>query len=383
MAKQEDFLIEANKWSNIFLTWIWGSWKSYILQEWVKQNSKKKIVTVWPTWVSAINVWWSTIHSAFKIYWNDYRFIKSQLIQWSEVDVLIIDEISMVSCDLFDYINKILKRECKDTKPFWWLQIIVVWDLAQIPPIFWPDVRERYNELITKHWSVLFNVSKSYKDWKFLEINLTENKRSVDDKLNNILNKIREWDLSSINELQKLNSEVDKTKYVHIVPTNVLVDNINNVELEKIDWKKYLFKWRIKWQFNLNNVLTPDELILKIWARVMITKNFEWMYNWDLWTILQIRKDWIVIMSDRLWLEILVQSVKWKNIIYDEHGNEEELWSFTQIPLKLAYALTAHKCQWLTLNKIIVYVNSRMSKEMLYVAFSRATDYNWIYVVNQ
>lgn len=381
---QEDFVILANEWKNISLTWIAWSWKTYILNKWKSENSHKKIITVAPTGIAAINAWWSTIHSAFRLYWDNYHVFKKQEINWNNIDVLIIDEISMVSCDLFDYISDVIKKHCFSSEEFWWLQVITVWDLAQLPPIFNMNDEKsaaRYKELIRTRWWVTFNFSRAYK-W-FTECNLTEAKRSKDPLLNSLLNRLREWDMLALHEFKsEWYSTQFSNKATHIFPYNTQVDNYNHERLSKIPWKTYKFKWFVKWEFNLNNVLAPIELSLKIWATVMCIKNLEcWLVNWDMCEVLEIKPKFITVRSERLETDFDISLETWKNIHYDEQWNEQELWRFVQFPLRLWFWITSHKSQGLTLEKVIFHYNNSLSKELVYVACSRVTSYDWIYIV--
>lgn len=381
---QEDFIELANEWKNISLTWIAWSWKTYILNKWKLDNSHKKIITVAPTGIAAINAWGATIHSAFRLYWDNYHIFKKQEINWNNIDVLIIDEISMVSCDLFDYISDVIKKHCFSNDNFWWLQVITVWDLAQLPPIF--DMKNektaaRYKELMKTRWWVTFNFAKAYK-W-FIECNLTEAKRSKDPLLNSLLNRLREWDMKALHEFKsEWYSAQFSNKATHIFPYNTQVDNYNHERLSKIPWKTYKFKWFVKWEFNLNNVLAPIELSLKIWATVMCIKNLEcWLVNWDMCEVLEIKPKFITVRSERLETDFDISLETWKNIHYDEQWNEQELWRFIQFPLRLGFGITSHKSQGLTLEKVIFHYNDSLSKELVYVACSRVTSYDWIYII--
>lgn len=339
MHTQESFYKEANKWKNIFLTGLAGSGKSFAIKKLINDTPKLNTIITAPTWVAAINIWGATIHSVFKIFWNNYK-VSNQIIDWNSIDRLIIDEISMVSCYLFDLIDSILRRNRDKDKPFWWLQVICIWDLNQLPPIFnMNDLLDskRFND---KKWKILFNNSESYKKWKFKKINLTVSFRSTNDYFNELLNRIRDWDLSALKEFQRWN--IDDA--IHLMPYNNMVDNYNEKKLHSIQWNLYTFIGKIKWEFNLSNVITPEELKIKIGAKIMVTINSYWLVNWDTWIIKKISDNIITIYSTRLWCDIDIVKNKFKSIVYDSNWQEIERWSFTQFPLRLAWAITVHKC---------------------------------------
>lgn len=373
---QECFYTLANKWKNIFLEWIPWSWKTYALNKWREDNPDKTIVTVAYTWVAAINCWWATIHSTFWLFWNEYRFINKQFIDWQSVDVLIIDEISMVSCDLFDYIDRVLRKSRKSILPFWWLQVICVWDLNQIPPIFnlkKDEERKRYEEL---KWNVFFNNSEAYKNWRFEKVFLTKNNRSDNIHYNNLLTRIRDWDLSAIEEFNKWDNE----DYIHLMAYNTEVDYYNNKLLNKLPWKVKTFKAEISWVFNTSFTITPEILDLKVWARIMVTVNCQWLINWDLWTVLKITKDWILIYSDRLKENKLITIQDINNCIFDDKWKKKIIWTFKQYPLRLAYWITLNKSQWLTLENYVFNYHPSINISSVYVALSRWTDFNSVLI---
>jgi len=384
---QQDFYIVAKLWYNIFLTWKWWTGKSYAVRKLLEDTPDIKTVIVSPTWIGAINIWWTTIHRAFRLYWDNYHIKNRQTINWKNIQRLIIDEVSMVSCELFDYMSEVIIANTWIEKSFWWIQVICVWDLAQLPPIYNlkdKKTKERYLDLINKFWWVEFNKSKSYADWEFVVINLTENFRTNDDLLLELNNRIRNWDMSAIYEYKsEWYSKRFYNSAVHIMPYNRQVDKFNNDRLSKLPWKTYTFTWSIKWDFDLSTVLTPLQLKLKVWARVMCTKNLDnWLFNWDLWEISYVDNDYIVFKSDRLNQEFNIDLAEWQNIEYDSDWSKIINWTFVQYPLKLAYAITAHKSQWLTLDKVIFHYSKHLSKELVYVAVSRATSYDNLYVLH-
>lgn len=383
---QDDFLIQANKWSNILLEWNPWTWKTYITKEFIKTlvEEWKNIVVVAPTGIAAINIEWTTIHSAFKIHPWDLTIVPRQNIDWTTIDTIIFDEVSMVWPDMFDFCEKIVSTYVDNWKVFWWIQIIIVWDFDQLPPVYRkvePEEKEYYDMLIALYgWDKCID-SFSYKRWWFINVNLEEPRRQKDERLLSVITDIKQWNLRAIQRLQRTwwtNEQWNES--VHIMPYNDMVNAFNQQAFDKISEKEITFNARVIWKFNIKNVLTPDILKLKQWCRVMITKNLKnWLMNWDLWYVVKI-DDWVVeFKSDRLWASVYIVQETWEQYEY-LNWEKVTVWSYTQIPLKLAYAITIHKVQGLSLDKVIVHYIPSMSRQQLYVAVSRATNYEWIFI---
>lgn len=389
MNTQQDFLEQARLWKNIDLTWYAWTWKSYIVKQYVKEAEEdwKTIIKVAPTWIAAMNIWWTTIHKAFKLFWNNYYKKWIQEIDWNYVDIIVFDEDSMINWLMFQYCHDVLKERCKWNKPWGWKQIICIGDEAQLPPIFNmkdPLAVKQYQYIVDNFWWVTFDKSQAYKDWQFVKINLTEYQRSHDSYFNNLLFQLRDWDNSVLKQFKsEWYSSQFYNKATHIFATNNEVDSLNYERLLKLPWKQFVFKWIIKGDFNMDNVLVPEELKLKVWVRIMVVKNIWELVNWDTWEVISINTNEmsIKIMSDRFEKEYDIWLETWDNIVYDEHWHEEKKWSFKQFPLKLWWAITAHKSQWLTIEKVIFHYKKWLSKELVYTAISRWTSYDNTYVV--
>lgn len=378
----------ARKWNFIFITW--NSWKTTVLKQFITEQEKlwKNIIIVAPTWIAAINVWWATIHSTFKIFWNEYSRTNKQKVNWRWVDIIIIDEKSMIWPDLFDHMNDIICKYRKEKdKAFWWIQIILCGDMAQLPPIYSLKTKEdiEHNQQIkSKYWKLIYSSANTYKNWNFKEVFLTKIFRQSDNRLIDILNDLREWDLVALNKLQKWwYNEKQEKESVHIMPRNDMVDKYNQKQFDLItnETTKY-FKWDVMWKFNTDTVLTPVDLYLKRRCRVMLTRNIfeEWLYNWDIWIVDKIREDHVVVDFDRVGKK-MIPYMTWENIEYD-WDERNVIWEFTQIPLKLSYAITCHKAQWLSLSHVIVHYIHWMSNAALYVAVSRAETYENLFLAN-
>jgi len=376
---QENFYTEAKKWWNIFLTWNAWTWKTFIVNKFIKESSKK-IVTVAFTWIAAININWSTIHSAFKLpILSKFKAIPKQKIDWNTIDILIIDEISMVWSWLVEFIDEILRKSRLIKKPFWWLQVIFIWDNKQLKPIL-NDV-DLKKEYIDFFWWLEFFYSNAYLEWNFKKIHLTENKRTTDDKLINALNKIRDWNFD-INDFQ-INS-YDKefeNRAVHLMYENKDVDNYNNTKIFNLNWKLFRFTASVD-NFRTEKFITPEILELKKGVKIMITKNLEnWLCNWDIWYVLNIFSEKIDIRSDRDWKIYEILREKWDKFEYDKNWDAVSVWSFIQFPLKLAYAITITKSQWLSFDRVVFHnVSNYTGNDEIYVALSRARSYKNLFI---
>lgn len=369
-------------WANVFLTGKAWTWKTWTLQEFIKfarQEGKHVIITA-PTGIAAINAGWSTLHSAFKMYgyYPEPKYPGRQKIDWGEVDIVVIDEISMVGPDYVDQMDFILKHERRNKDPFGWVQMIFVGDPKQLPPVYSPSTEqdiEDISKLTKKYWTLTFDNAKSYQWFEVAE--LSEVKRTKDDRLISVLNSIREWDFRSI---MKLKQGEGTPHSVHLYPFNNMVDSHNKKKLEAIKSPSKTYKGHTYGTFDLKNCLTPLYLELKIWAMVMVTKNLEcWLVNGDMWTVVEMKDSYVKILSDRFGEEFDLYYSEWKTVEYD-WVEENTLWGFRQIPLKLWFALTIHKSQWLTLEDVCFHYVPWTSKELAYVWLSRATNYEGLHV---
>lgn len=371
---------------NCFLTGKAGTGKSYITDKFIKdqRSNNKNVIVVAPTGIAAINIWGATIHSTFKMYGTYLlkRAIKHQLVNWMHIHTIIIDEISMVGPDYIDYIDYLLKEERWSELPFGWIQMVFVGDPKQLPPVYVgrdEAEKQEINKLLIKYGALTFDKALAYKD--FIQIELDEVKRTSDPKLIEILNKVREGNTGIIREI---NQGFGDAETVHLKPFNVLVDKYNGQKFQYLKWESKTYTGIVKFNnpddFKEKDYITPVNLELKVWARVMVTKNLECgLVNGDLWTVEELHDDHVIIHSDRFNNSYMIELVKWEHIRY-EWMSEKVIGTFTQIPLKLAWAITIHKSQWLTLDNVCVTVVKWMSKELLYVWLSRCTNLEKLFV---
>jgi len=284
LSKQQKEIIDIIKTGqNILITWWAWSWKSYLLNE-ITNNHITDLPVTASTWIAAVNVWGTTIHSfAWLRLWEDTAENIAKQIQNSKnpkvrkriksLKYLAIDEISMIWKDLFDKLDQVFKIVRKDQNPFWWVQMILIWDFLQLPPInkWWANVEFVFESDAFKHW--YFNI-----------VNLKEIFRQEDDYFVSLLNNLRFWTLTDEDlEVLKSRSElkVDESDWIsatRIVSHNYQADKINNHYLNEINKMPVDFKMKYSWTEYLvenlvKNCLAPAVLELKIWAQVMMLKN--------------------------------------------------------------------------------------------------------------
>jgi len=342
------------------------------------------------TGVAAINVQGQTIHSFFKFHpqttidnikkrWGDDARI------YKKIDTIIIDEISMVRSDLLDFIDKFMKLNGPfPNKPFGGVQIFAIGDLFQLPPVVTKDEELFFTKA---YKSPYFFDSKIYKEASFVKKELTEvyrQNKEEQKKFITTLDRIRECsfskkDIDLINS--RFNPEYKKPEnelIISMVPTNSMANSINMEELSKLEPEPKTYFGIISGEFRDKNLPTEEKLILKEGAQVMLIKNdsrLRWV-NGDIVKIIRTNQDSVrVLFDDGTFDDVL--PVKWDSVkfIYNEETQKIEpeiVGSFTQIPLKLAWAVTIHKGQGKTFDKIhIDFGNGTFAPGQAYVALSR------------
>lgn len=390
-----DILNNTN--NNIFITWKAWTWKSTLLKYFLK-NTKKNAVVLAPTWVAALNIWWQTIHSFFwfstsitssraKELW--YNTKKHEL--YKKINTIIIDEVSMVRADLMDCVDQFMQAVLKNNMPFWWVQMVFVWDLFQLPPVITYSEKEIFNRLYKSPYFFSCDIFKS-SFWDMDLIELEKIHRQSNDSFINILNKIRtktaeQEDLNLLNKQVTNPSEIKIDNWIlYLCWTNDKAAKINDDKLESIENIEFDYYAEVSGDFNDKDFPTNDVLTLKKWAQVMFVSNDplgRWK-NWSLWEVIELNED---IVSVKLFDNDEIYEVapyKWEVTKYvfdkEEHKiKSEPVWYFSQLPLKLAWAITIHKAQWKTFNNVIIdFERWIFAHGQAYVALSRCTSLEWI-----
>lgn len=384
------FIVEKTDMS-LFLTGKAGTGKTTFLRE-VVRYTKKKCIVLAPTGIAAVNAGAMTIHSFFQFGLgpfvqgviepkSDFRINKSKLELIRHLQLLIIDEVSMVRADLMDHIDVELRRIRRNSKPFGGVQLLMIGDLQQLPPI----AHGGEDELLRQYYKTLyFFSSAALKSMKYSCIELKNVYRQTDRHFIDILNHARNCTLTS-QDISDLNaryipgfSPKPEDGYIRLMTHNRQVDYVNETELEKLDSEPYTFVAAVTGTFPEESYPTANSLTLKKGAQVMFIKNDpeRRFINGTLGEVKSIDKNSIAVRLAESGTIIDVEPVEWQNIRYqfDEESKEissKQIGRFKQYPLKAAWAITVHKSQGLTFDKAIIDVHAAFSPGQAYVALSR------------
>lgn len=379
---------------SLFLTGKAGTGKTTFLKK-ICKDCPKRIVVAAPTGVAAINATGVTLHSLFQLPFAPFipgtpfskfetkKFSKNKIKLIRAIDILIIDEISMVRADVLDAIDVVLRRFRNRNVPFGGVQLLMIGDLQQLSPVATNDV---WQILRNYYDTPYFFSSKALAEIHFTTVELQEIYRQTDPKFLEILNQVRANQLTpnSLNELNKRHIPYFKPaqgeRYVHLTTHNYQAQNINQHELDAIEQPEYSYKAKIKGEFPENIYPTEHELILKLGAQVMFVKNDlsrdKKFYNGMIGEIVEIDNNSFKVRSAENDEIIDVEPMTWTNAryVFDEEEQEikeKELGTFTQFPIKTAWAITIHKSQGLTFSHAIIEAQDSFAHGQVYVALSR------------
>lgn len=348
--------------------------------------TKKNIAVLAPTGVAAINVQGQTIHSFFKfkigITIDDIHKKSSKV--YKKIDTLVIDEISMVRADLFDCIDKFMRLNGKDkNKPFGGIQVIVIGDLYQLPPIVNREESFIFDGI---YESPYFFHSHCFEQSDFLMIELKDVYRQSEKRFIEILDSIRTFNVTD-EQLDELNKsvieekDIDDNLAVFLVSTNYMADNINLEKLNQINEKEKNYLGFVSGSFNERELPTKKDLVLKKGAQVMLLNNDQkkrWV-NGDIGKVVDFERNQILVqLEDGRTEEVEKYSWEKFSFIYDEEDDRiktEVSGNFNQFPLKLAWAITIHKGQGKTYDRAIIdFGKGTFAPGQAYVALSRCKN---------
>ncbi len=377
--------------NHIFITGKAGTGKSTLLEH-LRSNSDKNTIVCAPTGIAAINVGGQTIHSLFRLPFNyiklenlkiDYKALKVL----RELDMLIVDEISMVRADVLDAMDYLLRRAKKEEHlPFGGVQIVAFGDMYQLPPVVTDeDIFEYTNDGYSGFY---FFHAKVWNEAHLDVRELQEIFRQKDEDFKNILNKIRTGHIDT-SVLQKINTRTSGTVppgAVVLATTNATVSYLNQQKLTSLDEKEFIYKAAVTGEFSSSEYPTEETLTLKVGAQIMMLKNdseHRWA-NGTIGRIFSLSKDEIKVFIDKQ--TYTVKAETWSKIRYNlnETTNkieEEVVASFTQFPLRLAWAITIHKSQGQTYEKVCIDLGrGAFAHGQTYVALSRATSLDGLFL---
>ncbi len=403
-----DYINNTNR--HIFLTGKAGTGKTTFLK-YIKENTAKNTVVVAPTGVAAINAGGVTMHSFFQLPFGPYvpsgahlfgvdngvtdahalfrniRFNHDKKELLREMELLIIDEVSMVRADTLDAIDAILRHfRNQPLLPFGGVQVLYIGDLFQLPPVMpeeqWKLLKDCYESVFFFHARVLQQAPPL-----FIELNkiYRQNEATFISLLNGVRNSTLDWDdLDTLNQRYLPHFTGDGDQYIVLTTHNRRADEINNARLAAMPGSLHTFTGEIKGDFSDKALPTDMDLRIKPGAQVMFIKNDvaepRRYFNGKLATVKEILPDDKIVVTLAISEETLVlEKETWRNIRYSWNKtegtvDEEEMGSFTQYPIRLAWAITIHKSQGLTFEKAIIDAGNAFAPGQVYVALSRCTS---------
>ncbi len=385
-------LIETTN-QHVFITGKAGTGKSTFLK-YLTSKTKKNFVLLAPTGVAAVNIGGQTIHSFFNFGINtlptdikdkSFPIRLHKIIK--QLDLIIIDEISMVRAELLDNIDLTLKKLTRNKAPFGGKQMLFIGDLFQLPPVVQKNEEQILKQLGYRSFYFFDSFIFNNPTFSLQIIEFNKIFRQQDKQFIEILNRLRIGkptlkDIAILNKRYKAKKQKG-AMYIYLATTNSIVDKINQIALSKINKPPCIFNAEITGNFNLNAAPTKQTLVIKPGAQVMLLNNDQanrWV-NGTLGKIISCSKhDKKVKILLENGKEVDVTPFTWEQNKYEYDPNTKHIQStvigtFTQLPLKLAWAITIHKSQGKTFSHIILDIgHGTFSPGQLYVGLSRATS---------
>ncbi len=400
-----DFVNQTSQ--HIFLTGKAGTGKTTFLRH-IRHTTHKNCIVAAPTGVAAINAGGMTLHSLFQLpfepfvpgmeYRNSkerFRFSAAKRDMLQRLELLIIDEVSMLRADVLDSIDSMMRYIRRNDRPFGGVQMLYIGDMFQLPPVVkeeeWQFLRDYYQSLFFFHAKAVQRVPPVYLELKKIY-------RQREQLFVDLLNRVRNDELTQ-EDLLILNRQYQPgfrppagEKYITLTTRNAKADAINSQELTRLSMPAHRFEGEIKGEFPEYSLPTEISLTLKEGAQIMFIKNDTGeerrYYNGKLGTIGRISKDRIEVRLEGSGDVIAIEKETWKNIRYTLNKDtaeieEEELGSFVQYPIRLAWAITIHKSQGLTFERAIIDTGDAFAPGQAYVALSRCTSLEGIVLLSQ
>lgn len=397
----EQFALYTHR--HFFLTGKAGTGKTTLLKH-IAQRTTKNFVVVAPTGVAAINAGGVTIHSMFGLPLtafaptNDFvdlnvatnrrrlldehmKYRKDKLKVLQEMDMLIIDEVSMVRADVLDAIDFVLRTVRRNQQPFGDVQLMLIGDMHQLPPV----IKDEEWKILSKYYTgpYFFN-SLVWQQIEAAEIELKKIYRQSDRNFLSLLNNIRhqqmdEYDYEKLKERYQPNFNPTEKGYILLATHNSKANSVNENELRKLIGRTYMFEAEIEGDFPESMYPCDKILQLKEGAQVMFIRNDAEegkYYNGKLAVVKEISGDDIIVTFNDNGQDYQLKRETWENINYTVEAGTEKInkdvnGTFSQYPLRLAWAITIHKSQGLTFDNVIIDAGASFAAGQVYVALSR------------
>ena len=390
---------------SVFLTGKAGTGKTTFLKH-IVAGCSKRLAVVAPTGVAAVNAGGVTIHSFFQLplcpYLPDVKELvteyqmpeKNRSLRKDRVkilrtlELLIIDEISMVRADILDAIDATLKRYRKNDRPFGGVQLLMIGDVQQLPPVVTESEKPFMDQVYP---SPFFFNSRAFRKLGYIVIELNKIHRQRDAEFTSMLNDIRTGSPSD-QTLERLNRRLDPgfeppsgEYWIRLTTHNHQADSINREKMDALKGKSMIFKAEIDGNYPESAYPAETELRLKKGAQVMFTRNDtsgnSMYFNGKIGTVTSLDPE--IIVTDENGNEIIVNREKWDNVRYEINPETQEIQavndgSFTQYPLRAAWAITIHKSQGLTFDRVVIDAGKAFSFGQVYVALSRCRSLDGI-----
>lgn len=390
---------------SVFLTGKAGTGKTTFLKH-IVAGCSKRLAVVAPTGVAAVNAGGVTIHSFFQLplcpYLPDVKELvteyqmpeKNRSLRKDRVkilrtlELLIIDEISMVRADILDAIDATLKRYRKNDRPFGGVQLLMIGDVQQLPPVVTESEKPFMDQVYP---SPFFFNSRAFRKLGYIVIELNKIHRQRDAEFTSMLNDIRTGSPSD-QTLERLNRRLDPgfeppsgEYWIRLTTHNHQSDSINREKMDALKGKSMIFKAEIDGNYPESAYPAETELRLKKGAQVMFTRNDtsgnSMYFNGKIGTVTSLDPE--IIVTDENGNEIIVNREKWDNVRYEINPETQEIQavndgSFTQYPLRAAWAITIHKSQGLTFDRVVIDAGKAFSFGQVYVALSRCRSLDGI-----